>query len=157
MNTTFLLMSMVLAPSGNAVDFPKVVVRSTGFISLGWVFGAGKRDLYDLWAKGLSDDAKLKGSVAKYLDWPQVAQVVVIYNLWHLPGFGKDIRFRHIKDNLSRASFGDRFKGQNPGGMYVFLLQYKDSDRQVLLSFKDGLFVIEGNGGIGVVDIRKEP
>ena len=78
-------------------------------------------------------------------------------NGWHLRGVPKDDRIQHIEDNLTRAAFGDRFKGKNPGGDYILLLRYKNSDRAVVVGFKDGVFLIEGIEGIGAVDVRGPP
>jgi hypothetical protein len=108
-----------------------------------------------MWAAH-SANVKLKGSVDEFLDWGNVSRVIVIYNAWHLPLREKDIRIQHIEDNLKKAAFGDRFKGNNPGGTYVLLLQYRGSNREVLLSFADGVFLVESEQGIGVVDIRKD-
>ena len=130
------------------------VVNLTGFASIGWVFSKSKEDLYDMWNQ-LSDNMKLKGSVVEFMDWPNVSRVIVIYNMWHLPGPPKDIRIQHIENNLKEAAFGDRFKGNNPGGTYIMLFQYDDSKRDVLLCFKDGVFIFESEKGIGAVDIRK--
>jgi hypothetical protein len=60
-----------------------------------------------------------------------------------------------IEENLNPATFGDRVKGNNPGGTYVLLLQYKESDREVVVCFRDGFFLVESREGIGVVDIRQ--
>ena len=152
MNKAVLLISTLLVAPVQA-EKPPEVANSTGFVTIGWVFARSKEDLYDMWAAH-SDNVKLKGSVAKFLDWSNVSRIVVIYNAWHLPVTKKDIRIQHIEDNLKEATFGDRFKGANPGGTYVLLLQYRDGDREVLLSFKDGVFLVESRKGIGVVDIR---
>ena len=137
-----------------AGDYPPVL-NPTGFSSIDWVFASTKEDLFDLWARH-GDNSKLKGRVYDFIDWPAVAKVSVIFNAWHLPATDKDIRLRHIHENLDRAAFGDRFKGSNPGGSYILLLQYKDSDRQVAICFKDGIFLIEGCEGIGAVDVRRK-
>jgi hypothetical protein len=134
---------------------PPAMVNRTGFVTVGWVFAKPEEDLYDMWAAH-SDNIKLKGSVADFLDWAHVSKIIVIYNAWHLLGNQKDIRIQHIEDNLGKASFGDRFKGTNPGGTYMLLLRYRDSDRMVLLSFTQGVFLIESERRIGVVDIRKD-
>jgi len=153
MKKAILLISTLLVASVQAEEPPKLA-NSTGFVTAGWVFANVKEDLYDMWAAH-ADNVKLKGSVAEFLDWSNVSRIVVVYNGWHLPMTEKDIRIQHIEDNLKKATFGDRFKGNNPGGTYVLLLQYRDSERQVLLSFKEGVFLLESGKGIGVVDIRK--
>jgi len=153
MNKVILLISILLVATIQAEETPEVA-NSTGFATIGWVFAKSKEDLYDMWAAH-NDNVKLKGSVAQCLAWSNVSRIVVIYNGWHLPMTKKDIRIQHIQNNLENATFGDRFKGNNPGGTYVLLFQYNDSAREVLLSFKDGVFLIENWKGIGVVDIRK--
>ena len=145
-------LALLVAPA-HAQDAPKVI-NPGGFAVIDWAFAKLDRDLYDVWAEQ-SDNGKLKGSVARYLDWPGVSRVVVLYNGWHLRVMDKDERIRHTEDNLGNAAFGDRFKGENPGGAYILLLQYRNSDRQVVVCFKEGLFLIEGVEGIGVVDVRK--
>ena len=154
MKNAILVTVMLLVAPVHAEELPEVT-NSTGFVTVGWVFAKPKEDLYDMWAAH-SANVKLKGSVAKFLNWSSVSRALVIYNAWHLPGTGKDLRIQHIEDNLQKAAFGDRFKGKNPGGSYVLLLQYRDSDREVLLSFTDGVFLIESKQGIGVVDIRND-
>jgi len=149
-----LAVAAVLLVSSVYAEETHKVVNPTGFVTIGWVFADLKRDLYDIWDEQ-NDNTKLKGSVAKFLDWPNVSRIIVIYNGWHLRRAEKDMRIRHIEDNLNKASFGDRFKGNNPGGEYIFLLQYKNSEKEVLLCFKEGLFLVESGEGIGVVDIRK--
>lgn len=143
-------MVTLLMLSINAETFPEVT-NPGGFMTLGWIFDKSQDDLYDK-VEGLN--SKLKGSVNEFLDWENVSKITAIYNFWHLPGLRNDIRMQHIKDNLSKASFGDRFKGTNPGGSYIFLLEYRNSNRVILLSFKDGIFLIESKEGIGAVDIR---
>jgi hypothetical protein len=160
MKTVIPLLVVLLVSPARAENIPNVV-NSTGFATLGWVFDnafdlhakEAKEDLYDRW-EALNPNLKLSGKVDEFLDWSNISRVVVIYNRWHLPRFAKDIRIQHIEDNLTDASFGDRFEGKNPGGTYVLLLQYHDSDRQVLLSFTRGVFLVE-DGWIGVVDIRR--
>lgn len=133
-----------------AETFPEVT-NPCGFETLRWILDKSNEDIYE---KAQGAGSRLKGSVNEFLDWKNISKVTVIYNCWHLPGLRDDIRVRHIKDNLSKASFGDRFKGTNPGGIYIFLLEYRNSGRMILLSFKDGIFLIEGKEGIGAVDIR---
>ncbi|OGV52335.1 MAG: hypothetical protein A2017_13555 [Lentisphaerae bacterium GWF2_44_16] len=145
---SFIVMLSII--SVHAEKLPEVT-NPGGFVTLGWFFDKSKEDLYD---RVQSLNSNLKGSVNEFLDWENVSKIIAIYNYWHLPGLRDDIRIRHIEDNLNKASFGDRFKGANPGGSYIFLLQYRNKDREVLLSFKDGIFLIEGKEGIGVVDIR---
>lgn len=123
-----------------------------GFIILPKIFFEQKQDLYKEWEES---NLKLKGSVYKFLDWENVSKITVIYNFWHIPAAKDDIRLKHIEANLKNANFGDKFKGSNLGGIYIFLLQYRNDDRNVLLAFYDGLFIIESNGYIGMVDIRK--
>jgi len=147
-----LLVALCTAESSKKEE-PHAVVNGTGFVTAGWIFAKPKEDLYDVWAAH-SANAKLKGSVADFLDWGNVSKIIVIYNGWHLPATRKDIRIQHIEDNLNKAAFGDRFKGRNPGGTYMLLFEYHDSDRTVLLSFTEGVFLIESKQGIGVVDIR---
>ncbi len=149
-----LLIVVVLLVSSACAEETTKVVNPTGFASIGWVFAESKKDLYEIWAEQ-NDNTKLKGSVATFLDWPNVSRIIVIYNGWHLRANQKDMRIQHIEDNLNKAAFGDRFKGNNPGGEYVLLLQYKNSEKEVLLCFKEGLFLVESRDGIGVVDIRK--
>ena len=136
-----------------AQDAAKVLCPG-GFAALDWLFASWDRDLYKVWAEH-GDYGKLKGPVAKYLDWPNVSAIVVLYNGWHLMASGQDKRIQHVEENLARAAFGDRFKGENPGGSYVLLFEYRNSDRRVVVGFKDGVFLIEGIDGIGAVDIRR--
>ena len=154
MTKAILLISILLAAPVRAEKLLEVA-NATGFVTVDWLFAKPKENLYDIWAAH-SDNVKLKGSVADFLDWGNVSRIVVIYNTWHLPVTEKDIRIQHMEDNLKEAAFGHRFKGKNPGGTYVLLLQYRDSDREVLLSFTDGVFLIESEQGIGVVDIRND-
>jgi hypothetical protein len=130
------------------------VLNPGGFAAIDWLFAASDKDLYDMWAEH-GDPGKLRGSVVTYLDWPNVSSIVVLYNGWHLLGTDKDMRIQHLQDNLGNAAFGDRFKGSNPGGAYVLLLEYRNSDRKVVVGFKDGVFLIEGIDGIGAVDVRR--
>jgi lysophospholipase L1-like esterase len=130
------------------------MLNPTGFVALDWMFSALDKDLFDLWAEH-SANVKLTGPVARYLDWDNVSRIVVLYNGWHLVAGGKDARIKHIEENLGGATFGDRFKGTNPGGAYVLLLEYQNSDRDVVVGFKDGVFLVEGIEGIGAVDVRR--
>jgi len=139
-------------PASPAQDAPRVL-NSGGFATIDWIFAASHKDLYDLWAEH-GEIGKLKGSVAAYLDWPNVSDVVVLYNGWHLMASPKDKRIQHVEESLARAAFGDRFKGENPGGSYVLLFEYKSSDRRVVVGFKEGVFLVEGIDGIGAVDVR---
>ena len=154
----FLLAAGVIAgvalapPAARAQDGPRVL-NPGGFAAIDWLFAAWNRDLYDAWAEH-GEPGKLRGSVAKYLDWPSVSGIVVLYNGWHLMAAGRDKRIQHVEENLARAAFGDRFQGANPGGSYVLLLEYRNSDRRVVVGFKEGVFLIEGTEGIGAVDIR---
>jgi len=152
MNKVTMLILMLFVISVQAQESPGVI-NTTGFVTVGWIFSTSEEDLYDTWA-ALTENFKLKGSVYKFIDWSNVSGVIVIYNGWHLPAAKRDIRLQHIEGNLLNAAFGDKFKGNNPGGTYVFLLQYKNSERQVLLSFTEGVFLLESPEGIGVVDIR---
>lgn len=155
MRVAFLIALALLPGPVGAQDAPKII-NPVGFVTIDWLFAETKRDLYDIWAEH-GDVGRLKGSVARYLDWPNVSGIIVLYNGWHLLATGKDMRIQHIEENLSKAAFGDRFKGKNPGGGYILLLEYKNSDRKVVVGFKDGLFLIEGLDGIGAVDVRGAP
>jgi hypothetical protein len=153
--TPYLLVLALLPGTVGAQDAPKIV-NPAGFVTIDWVFADMRRDLYDVWAES-GDNGKLKGPVARYLDWPHVSSIIVLYNGWHLLAAKKDMRIQHIEENLGKAAFGERFKGKNPGGAYILLLRYKDSERNVVVAFKDGLFLVEGVEGIGVVDVRGGP
>jgi hypothetical protein len=83
-----------------------------------------------------------------------VSAIVVLYNGWHLLATAEDRRIQHVEKNLARATFGDRFQGTNPGGAYILLLEYRNSDRRVVVGFRQGVFLIAGADGIGAVDIR---
>ena len=155
MRTWYLLVLALMPAQVGAQEAPKIINR-VGFSTIDWMLTPSKKDLYDVWAEH-GDNAKLRGSVARYLDWPNVSAIVVLYNGWHLLGSQKDMRIQHIEENLNKAAFGDRFKGRNPGGGYILLLEYRNSDRRVVVGFKDGLFLIEGLEGIGAVDIRGAP
>jgi hypothetical protein len=146
---------VVLAVPVNAQDTAKPITGA-GFSTIDWIFAMKDRDLFDAWVQH-GPVGKLQGPVAAYLDWPNVSSVLVLYNGWHLLAAGKDMRIQHIEENLSKAAFGDRFKGKNPGGGYILLLEYKNSDRKVVVGFKDGVFLIEGFDGIGAVDVRGAP
>ena len=155
MHTRILIALLLLASPASAQYGSKPVVGG-GFSTIDWIFAMKDRDLFDAWAQH-GPVGKLQGPVATYLDWPNVSSVLVLYNGWHLRGVPKDDRIQHIEDNLTRAAFGDRFKGKNPGGDYILLLRYKNSDRAVVVGFKDGVFLIEGIEGIGAVDVRGPP
>ena len=152
MYEAILIALALTAGQAQAQDTPRML-NPAGFVAIDWLFAPSTKDLYDIWMEH-GENGKLKGSVAKYLDWPNVSRIVVLYNAWHLLGTAKDMRIQHIEDNLSNAVFGDRFKGKNPGGAYILLLGYKNSDREVVVGFKGGVFLIEGIDGIGVVDVR---
>ena len=144
------LVLMVAQP--HAQDAPRIL-NPNGFATIDWLFAASHKDLYDIWMEH-GDTGKLRGSVAKYLDWPNVSSIVVLYNGWHLLATARDMRIQHIEENLSNAVFGGRFKGTNPGGAYVLLLEYRSSDRKVVVGFTEGVFLVEGGDGIGAVDVR---
>lgn len=146
---------VVLAVPVNAQDTAKPITGA-GFSTIDWIFAMKDRDLFDAWVQH-GPVGKLQGPVAAYLDWPNVSSVLVLYNGWHLRGDRRDARIQHIEDNLTRAAFGERFKGNNPGGGYILLLRYRGSDRAVVVGFKDGVFLIEGIEGIGAVDVRGAP
>ena len=147
-------LALLAVPVG-AQDAPKPVTGA-GFATIDWILAMKDRDLFAAWMQ-LGPVGKLHGPVAIYLDWPNVSGVLVLYNGWHLRSEPKDARIQHIEDNLTRATFGDRFKGKNPGGDYILLLRYRNSDRAVVVGFKDGVFLIEGAEGIGAVDVRGGP
>jgi len=142
-----------LAPSPALAQDAAKVLSPGGFATIDWLLASWDRDLYAVWAEH-GDLGKLKGPVAKYLDWPNVSAIVVLYNGWHLLATAEDTRIQHVEKNLARAAFGDRFQGANPGGAYILLLEYKNSDRRVVVGFKQGVFLIESADGIGAVDIR---
>lgn len=155
----FLVAAMViaggvgLAPSpALAQDSPKVLSPG-GFAAIDWLLAGWDRDLFEVWTEH-GDVGKLKGPVAKYLDWPNVSAIIVLYNAWHLLATNEDKRVQHVAENLSRAAFGDRFQGTGNGAAYILLLEYRNSDRRVVVGFKQGVFLIEGADGIGAVDIR---
>jgi hypothetical protein len=152
MRVAFLIALALLPGPVSAQGAPRII-NPVGFVTIDWLFAETKRDLYDIWAEH-GDNGRLKGPVARYLDWPNVSDIIVLYNGWHLLAAGKDMRIQHIEENLNNAAFGDRFKGKNPGGAYILLLEYKNSDRRVVVGFKDGLFLVEGLDGIGAVDVR---
>jgi sugar phosphate isomerase/epimerase len=129
------------------------VLSPGGLAAIDWLLASWDRDLDGVWAEH-GDVGKLKGPVAKYLDWRNVSAIVVLYNAWHLRATAEDERIRHVEEHLAHAAFGDRFKGTNPGGAYILLLEYRNSDRRVVVGFKNGVFLIEGIDGIGAVDIR---
>jgi hypothetical protein len=145
----------ILATRVQAQDAPRMI-NPAGFAVIDWMLSPSTGDLYDIWAEH-GANGKLQGPVARYLDWPNVSNIVVLHNGWHLLAQGRDARIQHIEDHLSRAAFGARFKGRNPGGEYILMLQYRGSDRKVVVGFKDGVFLIEGLEGIGIVDIRGTP
>ena len=155
MRTRALVAVALLATHVRAQDAPRML-NPAGFVVIDWMLAPSRGDLYDIWAEQ-GANGKLQGPVARYLDWPNVSSVVALYNGWHLLAQGKDARIQHIEDHLSRAAFGDRFKGRNPGGEYILMLQYRGSDRKVVVGFKGGVFLIEGIEGIGTVDIRGTP
>ena len=142
-----------LAPSPARAQDAAKVLSPGGFAAVDWLLAGWNRDLYEVWAEH-GDVGKLKGPVARYLDWPNVSAIVVLYNGWHLLAAAEDRRIQHVEENLGRAAFGDRFRGTNPGGAYVLLLEYRNSDRRVVVGFKQGVFLIESADGIGAVDIR---
>ena len=138
-------------PSSNVIS-RELIDHSFGPFALDPFFNTPSEALYDTWARQPSS-GKLEGSVSGFLDWNDVSTIFAIYNTWHLPVQGNDPRVRHIEENLIETTFGDRFEGNNPGAAYILLFQYKVADRKTLLSFKDGVFLVQDGTGIGVVDI----